>query len=150
MEIVQMAARRLAAKRVTGPYGQGYEPVCEALWQWCQQQGVSGEWLFVCCDNPELTAPEQCRTDIGVTITEGQPLDDTVMEVRLEAGAYAVRRTIIHNKSEYPQQWQALLAEVKAAGLHWGDRPAYELYHDYDMVTGRADVSFCLPVVEAI
>lgn len=41
MKTEQMAPRTLAYIRVTGPYGTGYEPVCDQLYQWSAEQGLA-------------------------------------------------------------------------------------------------------------
>lgn len=69
MKTIEMDARTLAYVRVTGPYGEGYDAVCNRLHQWAATRGLEqGEWIFIYHDNPEVTPPAQCRTDIGVTV----------------------------------------------------------------------------------
>lgn len=62
MKTIEMDARTLAYIRVTGPYGEGYDPVCGQLHQWASARGLAqGEWIFIYHDNPEVTPPAQCR-----------------------------------------------------------------------------------------
>lgn len=72
MKTIEMDARTLAYIRVTGPYGEGYDSVYGQLHQWALARGLEGsEWIFIYHDNPEMTPPAQCRTDIGVTVPAG-------------------------------------------------------------------------------
>ena len=72
MNTVEMDARTLAYIRVTGPYGEGYDAVCHRLHQWAAPRGLEGgEWIFIYHDNPEVTPPAQCRTDIGISVPVG-------------------------------------------------------------------------------
>ena len=72
MKTVEMDARTLAYIRVTGPYGEGYDAVCNRLHQWAAPRALEGgEWIFIYHDNPQVTPPAQCRTDIGVTVPVG-------------------------------------------------------------------------------
>ena len=57
---------------MTGPYGEGYDAVCHRLHQWAAPRGLEGgEWIFIYHDNPEVTPPAQCRTDIGISVPVG-------------------------------------------------------------------------------
>lgn len=42
MKTIEMDARTLAYIRVTGPYGEGYDPVCGRLHQWASARGLEG------------------------------------------------------------------------------------------------------------
>ncbi|HHQ4893061.1 TPA: AraC family transcriptional regulator [Aeromonas veronii] len=144
MKTEQMAPRTLAYIRVTGPYGTGYEPVCDQLYQWSAEQGLAeAEWIFIYHDNPEITAPQQCRTDICVTVPAGTKGSGSVEIQSLAGGRYALTRTTVTDQAQYPLLWQQHIGDIVAAGHELDDRPCFELYHSYDPVTKVADVSFC-------
>lgn len=147
MKTIEMDARTLAYIRVTGPYGEGYDPVCGQLHQWASARGLAqGEWIFIYHDNPEVTPPAQCRTDIGVTVPAGTIGAGEVEIQLIPAGRYAQSRYLITDRSQYGPRWQEHVGDIVAAGLAFGDGPCFELYHSVSNDPLRDDVSFCSSV----
>jgi AraC family transcriptional regulator len=147
MKTIEMDARTLAYIRVTGPYGEGYDPVCGRLHQWASARGLAqGEWIFIYHDNPEVTPPAQCRTDIGVTVPAGTVGAGEVEIQLIPAGRYAQSRYLITDRSQYGPRWQEHVGDIVAAGLAFGDGPCFELYHSVSNEPLRDDVSFCSSV----
>ncbi|ARW84091.1 AraC family transcriptional regulator [Aeromonas salmonicida] len=147
MKTIEMDARTLAYIRVTGPYGEGYDPVCGRLHQWASTRGLAqGEWIFIYHDNPEVTPPAQCRTDIGVTVPAGTVGAGEVEIQLIPAGRYAQSRYLITDRSQYGPRWQEHVGDIVAAGLAFGDGPCFELYHSVSNDPLRDDVSFCSSV----
>ncbi|ABO91985.1 AraC family transcriptional regulator [Aeromonas salmonicida subsp. salmonicida] len=147
MKTIEMDARTLAYIRVTGPYGEGYDPVCGQLHQWASARGLAqGEWIFIYHDNPEVTPPAQCRTDIGVTVPAGTVGAGEVEIQLIPAGRYAQSRYLITDRSQYGPRWQEHVGDIVAAGLAFGDGPCFELYHSVSNDPLRDDVSFCSSV----
>ena len=147
MKTIEMDARTLAYIRVTGPYGEGYDPVCGQLHQWASSRGLAqGEWIFIYHDNPEVTPPAQCRTDIGVTMPAGTVGAGEVEIQLIPAGRYAQSRYLITDRSQYGPRWQEHVGDIVAAGLAFGDGPCFELYHSVSNDPLRDDVSFCSSV----
>ena len=147
MKTVEMDARTLAYIRVTGPYGEGYDAVCGRLHQWAATRGLAdGEWIFIYHDNPEVTPPAQCRTDIGITVPAGTQGTGEVEAQRIPAGRYAQSRYLITDRSQYGPRWQEHIGDIVAAGLAFGDGPCFELYHSVSNDPLRDDVSFCSSV----
>ncbi|RAJ00055.1 AraC family transcriptional regulator [Aeromonas salmonicida] len=147
MKTIEMDARTLAYIRVTGPYGEGYDPVCGRLHQWASARGLAqGEWIFIYHDNPEVTPPAQCRTDIGVTVPTGTVGAGEVEIQLIPAGRYAQSRYLITDRSQYGSRWQEHVGDIVAAGLAFGDGPCFELYHSVSNDPLRDDVSFCSSV----
>ncbi|MFQ2661311.1 GyrI-like domain-containing protein [Aeromonas caviae] len=147
MNTVEMDARTLAYIRVTGPYGEGYDAVCHRLHQWAAPRGLEGgEWIFIYHDNPEVTPPAQCRTDIGISVPVGT-LGAGEVEIQLiPAGRYAQSRYLITDRSQYGERWQEHIGDIVAAGLAFGAGPCFELYHSVSNDPLRDDVSFCSSV----
>lgn len=147
MNTVEMDARTLAYIRVTGPYGEGYDAVCHRLHQWAAPRGLEGgEWIFIYHDNPEVTPPAQCRTDIGISVPVGTPGAGEVEIQHIPAGRYAQSRYLITDRSQYGERWQEHIGDIVAAGLAFGDGPCFELYHSVSNDPLRDDVSFCSSV----
>ncbi len=135
--------RTIAYIRVTGPYGENYEPVIQQLYLWAGAKGLNGECLFIYHDNPETTPANKCRTDIAMTVPEGTEPGNGIEIAEISAGSYAVLRKIVEDKGQYAQYWNQLIEEIVATGLELDERPCFELYHSVDEKTCRADVSFC-------
>ena len=147
MKTVEMDARTLAYIRVTGPYGEGYDAVCHRLHQWASPRALEGgEWIFIYHDNPEVTPPAQCRTDIGITVPAGTQGTGEVEIQLIPAGRYAQSRYLITDRSQYGPRWQEHIGDIVAAGLAFGDGPCFELYHSVSNDPQRDDVSFCSSV----
>ena len=147
MNTVEMDARTLAYIRVTGPYGEGYDAVCHRLHQWAAPRGLEGgEWIFIYHDNPEVTPPAQCRTDIGITVPPQTRGEGEVETQLIPAGRYAQSRYLITDRSQYGPRWQEHIGDIVAAGLAFGDGPCFELYHSVSNDPLRDDVSFCSSV----
>ncbi|MBL0549916.1 AraC family transcriptional regulator [Aeromonas caviae] len=147
MNTVEMDARTLAYIRVTGPYGEGYDAVCHRLHQWAAPRALEGgEWIFIYHDNPEVTPPAQCRTDIGITVPVGTQGTGEVETQLIPAGRYAQSRYLITDRSQYGERWQEHIGDIVAAGLAFGDGPCFELYHSVSNDPLRDDVSFCSSV----
>ncbi|WP_421187193.1 AraC family transcriptional regulator [Aeromonas enteropelogenes] len=144
MKTVEMDARTLAYIRVTGPYGEGYDAVCGRLHQWAAVRGLAGgEWIFIYHDNPEVTPPAQCRTDIGITVPAEVRCEGEVETQLIPAGRYAQSRYLITDRSQYGPRWQEHIGDIVAAGLEFGDGPCFELYHSVSNEPLQDDVSFC-------
>ena len=147
MNTVEMDARTLAYVRVTGPYGEGYDAVCHRLHQWAAPRGLEGgEWIFIYHDNPEVTPPAQCRTDIGISVPVGTQGSGEVEIQHIPAGRYAQSRYLITDRSPSGERWQEHSGDIVAAGLAFGDGPCFELYHSVSNDPLRDDVSFCSSV----
>lgn len=144
MRTEQLTDRTLAYIRVTGPYGVGYDVVCSRLYQWAAARGLAdGEWVFIYHDNPEITDPAQCRTDIGVTVPASTAAEGEVEIQVVPAGRYARSRFVITDRSEYGARWQDHINDIVAAGLEFDEvRPCFELYHSSSNDPVRDDVSF--------
>ncbi|MGE6109739.1 AraC family transcriptional regulator [Aeromonas sobria] len=147
MKTVEMDARTLAYIRVTGPYGEGYDAVCHRLHQWAAPRGLEGgEWIFIYHDNPQVTPPAQCRTDIGISVPAGTQGTGEVETQLIPAGRYAQSRYLITDRSQYGPRWQEHVGDIVSAGLAFGDGPCFELYHSVSNDPLRDDVSFCSSV----
>ncbi|MCQ1058841.1 AraC family transcriptional regulator [Photobacterium sp. DNB23_23_1] len=147
MKSEQIAETHLAYLRVTGPYGENYEPAVELLYRWAGENHLQGgQCLFIYHDDPETTELSKCRTDICLTVPAGTTASGNVGIQVLSAGRYCMFREIVRSKSEYPRYWKKLLDQVKIAGLEVDERPCFELYHSYDIETHVADVGFYVAV----
>lgn len=147
MEIKTFEASQLAYVRVTGPYGENYEPAVGQLYGWAGPNGLAGNTsIFIYHDNPEITPAEKCRTDIGLLIEKPTTTPPGIELTDFEGGKYACIRKTITEKSQYGEAWEELLAQVVEQQFETDDRPCFELYHSYDVETHVADVSICTAI----
>ncbi|MCK6264271.1 AraC family transcriptional regulator [Vibrio sp. ZSDE26] len=144
LEIKNFDSCQLAYVRVTGPYGENYEPAIGKLYGWAGPNGQAGNTnIFIYHDNPEITPDEKCRTDICLFIDNNTDVGNGIETKAFPGGKYAVVRTMITDKSHYASAWDSLMSQIVEQGIDSDDRPCFELYHSYDHKTGHADVSFC-------
>ncbi|UXI04148.1 GyrI-like domain-containing protein [Photobacterium sp. TY1-4] len=143
MKTEHFEQRCLVSIRVTGPYGENYQPALGKLYQWAGAKGLAdGQCLFIYHDNPEVTPAQQCRTDICLTVPEGTEGGQGIEIQTLPAGGYASIRETVTEQRQYGEYWQVLMEAIVASQLEIDDRPCFELYHSYDEQTHVADVSF--------
>lgn len=134
----------LAYIRVTGPYGENYEPAVKKLYQWAETEGIEdAPNLFIYHDNPEVTPADKCRTDICLLLSHQVQIAGEVELQAFTGGSYATTRKTITDKSQYAPAWNEHIAQLIELGLEMDDRPCFELYHSYDKEKGVADVSLC-------
>ena len=147
MKSVHIGETCLAYLRVTGPYGENYEPAVDHLYRWAGEENLQGgQCLFIYLDDPDKTAPAQCRTDICLTVPASTSASGEIGIQVLPEGKYCTQREIVRHTSDYLVYWKALSDSVKQAGFELDGRPCFELYHSYDIETHVADVGFYLAV----
>ncbi len=147
MEIKTFESSQIAYLRVTGPYGENYDPALGKLYSWAGPEGLADNTsIFIYHDNPEITAAENCRTDLCLMIDESITPPQGIEVKNFTGGKYATVRKTITDKSQYGSTWDELIAQVVDQGLDTDDRPCFELYHHYDLEKGHADVSFCTAI----
>lgn len=147
MDTMSLAPGHLAYIRVTGPYGENYQPACEKLFGWAGPRGLAGNTcIFVYHDNPEITAAEKCRTDICLVLDEPVETAQGIELKSFDGGEYAFIRKTITNHSQYAPAWDELMGQLVKSGLDSDDRPCFELYHSCDDNTNVCDVSFCTAI----
>ena len=147
MNTQQFDASKLAYIRVTGPYGENYDPALRKLYQWAGASGVADNTcIFIYHDNPEITPAEKCRTDICLMVPGEVQVYGGIEQQDFPGGSYAVIRKSITDTSQYGPSWDELMSELINSGLESDDRPCFELYHSCDPETHVADVSFCTAI----
>ena len=145
--VKEMPAWHVAYARKIGPYGKA---VCEAafgeLMRWAGPRGLIGHgpMLGMYWDNPEVTAPEQCRTDACLPVPPGTKVDAPIALQEIAGGPYLVCEFDVPITG-FGAAWEETFRTVVDRGLECADQPCYELYHDDCMgKTCRFDV--CVPL----
>ncbi len=69
----RLPKRCVAYLRVSNSFRPGaVTTAAERLVQWAQRRGLAdGQWLGYMWDDPDITAPERCRYDVGVEVPPG-------------------------------------------------------------------------------
>ena len=141
--IDQMPALRIACVRHVGPYNR----ISDAFARLGQIAGRAGLYahpgammLGIYHDDPESVAPEQLRSDAGITIPEGVPLPEGLAEARIAAGAYA-HTTHVGPYDGLGDAWSRLMGEwLPASGRRVGAGEAFEVYPNSQMNTPTAEL----------
>lgn len=131
-EIKELPERNVAYVRKMGAYGQ--ETCGQAfgeLMQWAGPRGLigGGEMLGVYWDNPEVTAPEKCRTDACIGVPPGTETEGAVDLQTISGGLYAVCSFELVAEG-FQQAWEDAFAWAVQCGHDCDDKPCYELYHN--------------------
>lgn len=153
VELRTLPASRVAYLRYTGPYaGLGIANAWKLFAEWCAGQGFTTPrrpMFGVSLDNPNVTAPDQCRYDCCVEVDETfRPQGEIGVET-LPGGRYACTR-FTGVPADMPPVWQRLYNDwLPESGLRFDNRPAFEFYDTdftYDPVTGAFSCWLCIPV----
>ncbi|HVJ80675.1 MAG TPA: AraC family transcriptional regulator [Planctomycetia bacterium] len=132
VRIENLPPHRLAALRVVGKYGPeilgpAFGQVCE----WAGMAGVfrsGGSCIGVYYDDPEVTAPEKQRADVGVTIGPEVTPPPRFQVVELAGGPHAVLRHI-GSYATLDQSYRWLYSTwLPDSGRVPADAPPYERY----------------------
>ena len=146
-----------ACLRAVGPYGPEVEgKAFKALGEWAAKNDVMDlvknpgmKYMGLYYDDPETTAPEECRTDACVVVPEGtEGIDD--IEVRtVEGGKFFVAHVQI-TPDRFMESWNNAMAELMKAGHeHECDsRPCREIFYNCPSQhpAGMFVVDLCIPV----
>ena len=148
-EVQELPAVRVAYLRYKGPYGAAIgEFWQEVVTPWLQAFRLSGRVTYgVALDDPNSTAPAECRYDACVAVDPGYTIVAPAKEGEIAAGRYAVAR-FEGTAGQMPAAWGAFFAKVQQAGLActgacWERYPA-----DYKMDpdSGVFSCELCIPV----
>jgi len=146
-EVKEMPAWHVAYVRKMGPYGKTTaEAAFGELMGWAGPRGLIGKGpvMGVYWDNPEVTAPEQCRTDACMAVPEGTPVDPPVAVQDIPGGPHAVCSFEIP-PTDFTAAWEEAFRWLVDSGLECADRACYELYHD-DCSGPLCRFDICIPL----
>ena len=105
----------IAYMRRTGAYGIECKAVMEQLKSWAKQTNNLNDdsiILGIALDNPEVTAPESCRYDACLVVSNNFHTDDGNVHTRkLNGGKYCVF-TVAHTTEAIRQAWSTMFTEI--------------------------------------
>jgi AraC family transcriptional regulator len=151
IKLIERQPTRIAYLRYVGPYG---EPLAKfwgtRVMPWIASRGLGGRAMYgISYDDPEVTAPEKCRCDVGVEVgDEFIPIgDEHVMTI--PGGRYATTHffdTVAH----IHETWQGILRDwLPDSGMQLDARPMFEYYAPdmkHDDATGAFECEVTIPV----
>ena len=124
---------RVAYIRRIGSY-RNYPAMCRlfgSLREWCRRKGVdlrNTRFIGIPWDNPNITAPEQCRYDVCVPAADGLAGDDVVSVQIIPGGTYAVM-PVVEEAMNLKYAW-AVFGRYWLPGSRYtvGARAVYEVH----------------------
>jgi AraC family transcriptional regulator len=132
VKLEQMPELRVATVRHVGPYDR----ISEAFQRLGAIVGPAGllqkgsAMIAIYHDDPEATPVDALRSDAGVTVPEGSPLPDGIVEQRLPAGRYA-RTTHVGPYTQLGGAWSRFMGEwLPKSGERLGSGASYEVYRN--------------------
>jgi DNA gyrase inhibitor len=132
MKIETMLPYRIAYLRHIGPYGTGNVQTMERLKSWAKSRKLLDESAVIfgiALDNPETTAPKDCRYDVCIVVSEDYSVnDDHVCQGNIAGGRYAVF-TISHTEEAVQKAWLDIFPELSKQDYQFDEaRPIIERY----------------------
>ena len=148
-EVKAMPAWHVAYARKIGPYGKATaEAAFGELFRWAGPRGLIGQGpvMGMYWDNPEVTAPEQCRTDACMVVPAGTKIDAPIATQEIAGGPYLVCEFDIPTTG-FGAAWEEAFRCLIDKGLECAERPTYEFYHD-DCKGPTCRFDICIPLAK--
>ena len=146
-ETKTMPAWHVAYARKMGPYGKATAAAAFGeLMRWAGPRGLVGKgpMLGMYWDNPEVTAPGQCRTDACLPVPPGPQVEAPIALQEIAGGPYLVCEFNVPITG-FGAAWEEAFRGLVERGLECADRPCYELYHD-DCTGRTCRFDICIPL----
>lgn len=152
VEIVDRPPTPIAYLRHVGPYGQAIGKFWQTeVYPWMVTNRLMGKARYgISHDDPNVTAPEQCRYDAGCETAANATVTGEAHRTVIPGGQYAAlafRGTV----AEFEDAWLALLRDwLPSSGLQLDSRPMFEYYPEdstFDPATGILTCQLCVPVM---
>ena len=152
VDLIERTPVRIVYLRYTGPYGR---PLAD-FWRkrvmpWIASRHLGDRAMFaISLDNPNVTAPERCRCDIGVEVDDAFTAIDNEQIKTIAGGRYASSRfydTVDH----IADAWREMMAGWLPASAFAIDtlRPTFEFYPTdmrFDQATGAFECDLLVPI----
>lgn len=156
VEIKNLPEMHVAYLRHTGPYkGDGalFEKLYTKLCNWAGPrnllQSAETKFLSVYHDDPEITADENLRLSVCVTIPADMHVDGQMGKMVISGGKYAIGSFSITESAEYQEAWTMMMAGwLPDSGFQPDERLCFELYENSMQTSssGKHQVDICIPV----
>jgi len=134
VQVVERPTTTVAYVRHVGPYAGNdalFGELFGKIYRWAGPRGLLGPSTLpvsVYHDDPGVTAPEQLRISVGVTVPAGTAVDGEIGLLELAAGRYAAARFEL-GQGEYPAAWAWFGGTwLPSSGYEPDDGPMFEVY----------------------
>jgi AraC family transcriptional regulator len=155
VEVRDMPEHHVVYVRHIGPYqgdGSLFANLFERLFKWAGPRGLlrfpETQVMAVYHDDPDITAEENLRTSVCITVPQGTEVDGEIGKMTVPGGKFAVARFEIF-EDQYQEAWDAIYgAWLPESGYQPDDRLCYELFHnDPNQHPERKHIfDICVPV----
>ena len=135
INIQELTEKHVAFVSFTGNFmgnSQVFADLFHKLCGWAGPKGFIGpntQFLSSYPDDPNVTAPDEMRLDVCMSISEDTAVDGDVQKKTLPGGRYAVMHAELTGPEEYGLAWEKLVAWAEQNGCEVDmSRPSYEFY----------------------
>ena len=145
--VKEMPAWHVAYVRKMGPYGKTTaEAAFGELMRWAGPRGLIGKspMMGLYWDNPEVTAPEQCRTDACLVVPADLKVAAPLSVQDIAGGPHAVCEFNLP-MTDFGPAWEEAFRWVVQGGFECAEQPCYEMYHD-DCRGPLCRFDICIPL----
>lgn len=146
-EVKIMPAWHVAYVRRLGPYGKATcTAAVQELIRWAAPRRLLGKGpvLTIYWDNPEVTAPANCRVDACLVVPAGTPVEPPVALQDVPGGSYLVCQFNLP-PTDFTPAWEEAFQYLVRQGYECADLPCYELYYD-DCTGPTCRFDICIPL----
>ncbi|MGH8183032.1 MAG: AraC family transcriptional regulator [Rhodanobacteraceae bacterium] len=151
VQLVNRPPVKIAYLRHTGPYGAPISKFwIDTVAPWMAENDLMDRPRYgISHDDPEITAPSNCRYDAGVAIEEGHVYSGNAQYMEIPGGRYAALQ-FEDTLDKFANAWASLLRDwLPSSGLQLDARPCFEHYpvsSRYNPETGVMSCELCIPV----
>lgn len=152
VRLIDRAPATVAYLRHLGPYGESIARFWQERyipWALMHKLGHGHARYGLSHDDPQVTAPEQCRYDACAEVAPDFVPAGGALKATIPGGRYAVL-SFRGTAGEVGDAWAALLRDwLPGSGLQLDARPCFEYYPRnaaFDWETGVFECELCIPV----
>ena len=146
IQLIDLPTQHLIYQRLIGTYGEGLQAASAELQAFCTHNSIRvGNPVVINWDNPKITDPAQCRTDVCLTLVDDCPTPSPYNTQTIAPQTHAIVRGLVDASFDFEGAWQQLFDGLFSQGLTPADTPCYKVMHlnNSDPANGIFDVSFC-------
>lgn len=148
-KIENIPALKIAFVRKIGPYGDENRFTMEKIKSFAKENELFNEncvILGIAQDNPANTAPDECRYDACLVVSDDFRTSDKDINIGiLEDGEYAVF-TVIHTAEEVQKAWAEIFTNLISQGVQIDQsKPVIERYAAKMINEHKCEI--CIPVI---